>query len=122
MSQGCTIERMVDSREHQPSPLWRTCDPPELVWVDLRQVYRHAQGSPPTRPPATAVRTQGLNPDRLPLTMGEVAAWSRAQNGSWLALTTYAISVTGLGVVPVRHFVARDALHKRTPDENEPPF
>ena len=112
---------MVDPGERQSS-LWRTCDPPELVWVDLRQVYGHVPGRAPDNAPATAVRTLGLNAERLPLTKGEVAAWSRAQNGSWLALTTYAISVTGLGEVPVRHFVARDALSRRTPDEDDPPF
>lgn len=119
---ACTIERMVDSRERQSSPLWRTCDPPELVWIDLRHVYRHVQGSPPTTAPMTVVRTQGLNPERLPQTKGEVSAWSRAQNGSWLALVTYTISVAGLGQVPIRHFIARDALHKRTPEEEDPPF
>ena len=113
---------MVDSTGQQPSPLWRICDPAELVWVELSEVYRHTQGKPPTTAPAAVVRTRGLAPDRLPLTMGEVAAWSRAQNGSWLALTTYTISVAGLGMVTVRHFVARDALRKRMPGENEPPF
>lgn len=113
---------MVDLNGRQSSPLWRTCEPPELVWVDLRFVYRHVQGSSPSITPATVVRTQGLNPERLPLTKGEVSAWSRAHNGSWLALTTYTVSVAGLGQVPVRHFVARDALHKRALDEKEPPF
>lgn len=113
---------MVEAGERQPSPLWRICDPVELVWVDLRYVYRHAQGSSPTTAPATVVRTQGLNPERLSLTKGEVSAWSRAQNGSWLALTTYTILVTGLGQVPVRHFIARDALRKRMPEEEDPPF
>ncbi|MET9231398.1 hypothetical protein [Lentzea sp. NPDC003310] len=113
---------MVESRESQPSPLWRACEPAELVWVDLRQVYQHVPGSPPATPPTTVVRTQGLNPDRLPLTKGEVAAWSRAQNGSWLALTSYTIAVAGLGSVLVRHFIARKALCRRTPEEDEPPF
>ncbi|SDL18546.1 hypothetical protein SAMN04488074_109223 [Lentzea albidocapillata subsp. violacea] len=118
---------MVDVQAEQPSPLWRVCDPPELVWVDVAEVHKRAIGQAVGRP-TSLIAHRGFSPRALAVTdgqgfaKGEVHRWLRVANNSWMGLTAYQPGVPFFGEDWVRHWVARDFLRPRAESDDVPPF
>ncbi|WP_439662869.1 hypothetical protein ACSHWB_16305 [Lentzea sp. HUAS TT2] len=118
---------MVDAQAERPSPLWRVCEPPELVWVDVAEVLKRVLGQS-VGTPTSLIAHRGVSPRALAVSKGqgfatgEVHRWLRAANNSWLGLVVYQPGVPFFGEEWVRHWVARDFLRPRGEGDDTPPF
>ena len=106
---GRTIEHMFERVSEEPSPLGRVYDPPQPVWVNLAEVYRHVPGPVGGRP-SSFVHDRGMVFDGT--VTGDLYAWVRTARGAWICLVSYSVNAA-FGTVRVRHFVASEAIAKR---------